>query len=49
MRDDGWDTPLYERSFTSYEDAWDFLYVKFSEGEDDLDEHEVILNPGETP
>ena len=48
LRDDGWDTPLYERSFTSYEDAWDFLYNKFPEGEDDLNAHAVILN-GETP
>mgnify|MGYP003123396608 FL=1 len=48
LRDDGWDTPLYERSFTSYEDAWDFLYNKFPKGEDELDEHAVILN-GETP
>ena len=44
LRDDGWDTPLYEQAFTVYEDAWSFLYNKFPEGEDDLDEHEVILN-----
>ena len=43
LHDDEWDTPLYGQVFNSYEDAWDFLYVKFPEGEDDLDEHAVIL------
>ena len=47
LHDDEWDTPLYGQAFNSYEDAWDFLYVKFPEGEDDLDAHAVILN-GET-
>ena len=48
LHDDEWDTPLYGQVFTSQEDAWDFLYVKFPEGEDDLDEHTVIREPGET-
>ena len=48
LYDDEWDTPLYGQVFTSQEDAWDFLYVKFPEGEDDLDEHTVIREPGET-
>tara|TARA_R100001480_G_scaffold13142_3_gene21967 strand:+ start:394 stop:570 length:177 start_codon:yes stop_codon:yes gene_type:complete len=49
LYDDEWDTPLYGQVFNSYEDAWDFLYVKFPEGEDDLDEHNVIREPGATP
>ena len=47
LYDDDWDTPLYGQVFTCQEDAWDFLYVKFPEGEDALDAHAVILN-GET-
>ena len=48
LYDDEWDTTLYGQVFTSQEDAWDFLYVKFPEGEDDLDAHAVIREPGET-
>ena len=44
------DQPLYGQAFTSYEDAWSFLYNKFpstlpGEGESELDRHAVIPNP----